>query len=265
MKNVFKHVAVAVLGVVALISTPVFQSAAAEGYLDSQAHHENESIGEVTDAMGILYGHTGEFAEKLGTALGKAKDEGALTNMISALDKAGFEGGWAKQIGDLKAIGGACDALSKSFEILGYYKTAVELENAFDAGDRAAFQKIVADQITDFASSKLVDLFNKFAYTAGTKLVVASAAGGPVTLLVTAVGVVAVTLLLDKGIEIGVEKLMESETVRKWLLDFGGWLYDVLGGKQPSDDPFDDLPSGQKGQGGSSEHFQGLKPIKLIR
>lgn len=260
-----KKFAIAVLGLAVWLVSPAVQCFGAEGYLDSQEHQANEEIGEVIDTLGDFYGTTGDFSKNLGKALGKATDEGALSNMVAALDKAGFEGGWAKQIGDLKAIGGAYGALSKSFEVLGYYKNAVELENAYKAGDRAAFQELVADQITDFASGKLVELFNKFAISEGTKLVVASAAGGPVTLLLTAAGVVAATLVGDKLIEVGVEKLMGSEAVRNWLLDFGGWLYDVLGGRQPSEDPFDSMPSEHGDGKDASERFQGLKEIKLIR
>lgn len=81
------------------------------------------------------------------------KNGGSLLDKVSdALSKVGIKGGRVFQAQILKKIGGAVDKLVKVFDFgIAFAKAS----DAWKAGDRAAFNKIVADYLIDFVAGRI--------------------------------------------------------------------------------------------------------------
>lgn len=251
-------------------------------HADEGTSNSSQGMMEYVDLYGDYSGNVSTFSEKLAEAVGKTKDDTALENIVGALDSAGLEGGWAKQIGSLKKISGVFSVFSDAIDLINKADTAKQLGEAFAENDKARFSEIVADAITDFAAGKISDLVGKLIYRTGAKWVIASSAGGPVTMLVSAAGVFVLGWVGSYAAEKGVEWIMNTETVRKVLIGIGNTIWDWLKGSEsnngngqvcyPGQDPgnqggpFDGQPESgsSNGKNEPSGRYQGLKPIKLF-
>ncbi|MBQ7190315.1 MAG: hypothetical protein IJR99_12970 [Kiritimatiellae bacterium] len=266
------------LGVFLLMVSAIFTSVKSEyAYAASPGNgsYNSETVSEAVDLYGQYSGNLSEFSGKLADAVAGTKDDATLDNIVGTLDQVGLEGGWAKQIGSLRKIGQVFDVFSKAIDFINKVDTAQNLYDAFKAGDKETFSNIVADQITEFAAGQLSSLFTKIVYTEGMKLVVASSAGGPVSMILTGAGVFIVGWAGSYAIEQGVEWLMDRDAIRNVLVGIGDAIWDALGGKndddmmcKPGDNPDDPFNSNPQNPGGNSsggeDGYHGLKPIHLF-
>lgn len=274
------------LGILLVMACTIFTSVKSDyAYAADPGNgsYNSEAASEVVDLYGQYSGNLSEFSGKLADAVAGTKDNATLDNIVGALDQVGLESGWAKQIGALRKIGQVFDIFSKAIDLINKVDTAQDLYDAFKAGDKETFSNIVADQITEFAAGQLSSLFTKIVYTEGMKLVVASSAGGPVSMILTGAGVFIVGWVGAYAIEQGVEWLMDREAIRNVLVGIGDAIWDALGGNdgndmmcKPDDNPDDPFNSNPQNQGGNSsggtnngssgkkDGYQGLKPIHLF-
>lgn len=111
----------------------------------------------------------GQAAQKVvvGVLMDKKHAGNLLDKVSGALSKVGIKGGRVFQAQILKKIGGAVDKLVKVFDFgIAFTKAS----DAWKAGDRAAFNKIVADYLIDMAAWAVGQAAEKgtFAFVTGS-------------------------------------------------------------------------------------------------
>lgn len=265
MKTLMKSLPALALGLLTVFSS--FETVRAE---DSQSQ---DNIGQIADITTTVGGNVKDCSESLSEFLSTTTDEQALDLVVGALEKAGLDGGWAKQIGGLKKFAGIAGKLLDAITV---GDTVRQLSNVWD--DRAAFSSVFADQMTGYAADAVSGLVSGLIKTYGTALI----AGG--TVVAPGIGTIIATggvwLVSWAGGELAgwaFEKIAGTEVIRDGMENLGGIIWDWFhngGGDdgsgqkgKPGDEPspFDSQPeSGTGDSSGKKEHFQGLKPFKLL-
>ena len=266
MKSLFKKfllvagIALAVLSPVQVLGNDL------SAITQTETEYDSIDIGDVIDAGEETASNLNEFTDDLlGVLTGKG-DETCVA-MVNLLDKAGLQGGWAKQIGSLKRVSGVLDAFGKVLNVLKAGNTVKKLYDAYQADDKEAFANIVADQLADAAAGAVAGLISNWIKTQGTAIVIGSSVIAPgVGTVVAIAGVWVVSWAAGEGVDRAIHALLEKDEVRAGLVGVGNMIWDLLHHqKNNDDDPFDSLPSNQDGEKKDSGHFQGLKPIELVR
>ena len=254
-KKLLKLFSFLALGLLAVAST------SAPLYADNA--QSNDNIGEIADITTEVGGNVKDCAESLHEFLSTTKDEKALDIVVGALEKAGLDKGWAKQIGSLKKF---CGIAEKLLDAITIGNTIRELENVWD--DRTAFSKVFADNMTEYASDAVAGLVSAAVKTFGTGVIAGSTIVAPgLGTIVATGGVWLVSWAAGEIAGWAFEKLAGTDVIRNGMEELGGAIWDFFHGGQDNvgRDPFDEIPeSGGGNSSGGGNRYQGLKALKLI-
>lgn len=258
MNKMLKSISVLAFGLLSVFGTSTSLYAAES--------RSSDYIGEIADATATIGGNVKDCAESLQEFLSTTKDEQALDIVVGALEKAGLDKGWAKQIGSLKKF---CGIAEKLLDAIKLGNTVYKLEKVWD--DRTAFSKVFADQMTEYASDAVAGFVSAAVKTFGTGVIAGSTiiAPGLGTIVATG-GVWLVSWAAGEIAGKAFEKLAGTDVVRKGMEELGGAIWDLFHGGSDDDDgtdPFDEEPEGNGGGGGNSggaNRYQGLKALRLI-
>lgn len=274
------------LAAVCSIAAPMTVAAAAGNGNEAQVQ---EAIGKGVDYFGSSSGSVESIAEAFADALRDNSNEKQLDGLVKGLENVGIEGGWAKQIGKLKKIGGVANFLSKAVNSLNNGVVAGDLIAAAQNRDRTAFQQIIADQLTGMAADFIAGQISNLVYKHATGVAATGLVSGGWTLIWAGVEFAAGVFIDAYGGGL-IQEAIQTTFINDLLLDLGGAIYDSIfsdkeSGEEgtssdngngspddgngmmckPGDDPFDSQPESDGGESGEKKgRYQGLKDIKLF-
>lgn len=217
---------------------------------------------EVVDTASGIVSNSKSVIDTINTVLKDKKYADASPDLVKLLDSLGLEGGWAKQIGKLKKISGKLDIIEK---VLKHGNTAVQLSEAYSAGDREKFTQIIADTMIDVVAGIAGGLAGKLFYSRVPGAIAAAIVTGGWS-IIAAPGLIVGGYIAEDQTKQFVTSLLKKHAY-ELLTAFGGKIYDVVNGMMTQDsDSIEEglLPSTEEGGNNSGNNTdQGAKPVML--